>query len=98
MNGRKRHIITDVLGLIIGLLVHSADVQDRKGADRLLFDLIGRLPRMKTVLADGAYTGGTTEKAEKLFGRVIEVVSRPRDPGDSSSFPGDGWLRGLFPG
>ena len=34
--GRKRHIVTDTLGLLIGLLVHGAQVQDRDGAPELL--------------------------------------------------------------
>lgn len=34
--GRKRHIIVDTLGLMVGLMVHSADIQDRDGAPDLL--------------------------------------------------------------
>ncbi len=32
INGRKRHIVTDTSGLLVGLVVHSAAVQDRDGA------------------------------------------------------------------
>jgi putative transposase len=32
INGRKRHIIVDTLGLILALVVHPADVQDYDGA------------------------------------------------------------------
>ncbi len=32
IDGRKRHIVTDTLGLLVGLLVHSAQIQDREGA------------------------------------------------------------------
>ena len=32
MNGRKRHIVVDTLGLILAPVVHSADVQDYDGA------------------------------------------------------------------
>ena len=35
IKGRKRHIVTDTLGLLIGLVVHGADVQDRDGAPRV---------------------------------------------------------------
>ena len=31
VKGRKRHIITDTLGLVVGLVVHAADLQDRDG-------------------------------------------------------------------
>jgi transposase len=36
IKGRKRHIITDTLGLLVGLVIHAADVQDRDGAPMLL--------------------------------------------------------------
>jgi len=29
IKGRKRHIVTDTIGLLVGLAVHGADVQDR---------------------------------------------------------------------
>ena len=36
INGRKRHIVTDTLGHLVGWLVHPADVQDRDGAAKTL--------------------------------------------------------------
>src|SRR4051812_38436829 len=36
VKGRKRHIVTDTLGLMLFVLVHGADVQDRDGAPALL--------------------------------------------------------------
>jgi len=36
IKGRKRHIVTDTLGLMVGLVAHSADVQDRGGAVSVL--------------------------------------------------------------
>src|SRR5208282_1349598 len=36
INGRKRHIITDTNGHLVGAQVHSADIQDRDGAPDLL--------------------------------------------------------------
>ena len=32
IKGRKRHIITDTIGLLIGFVIHAADIQDRDGA------------------------------------------------------------------
>jgi hypothetical protein len=42
--GRKRHIIVDTLGLMVGYLVHSADIQDRDGAPNLLKSIRHRWP------------------------------------------------------
>jgi transposase len=36
MVGRKRHVLTDTLGLLLGVVVHPADIQDRDGAEPLL--------------------------------------------------------------
>jgi len=34
--GRKRHVLTDTLGLLLAVNVHPASVQDRDGAEALL--------------------------------------------------------------
>jgi len=36
IKGRKRHIVTDTVGLLVGLAVHGANIQDRDGAPGLL--------------------------------------------------------------
>jgi putative transposase len=36
IKGRKRHILVDTLGLLLNVVVHPADVQDRDGACLLL--------------------------------------------------------------
>ena len=36
VEGRKRHIIADTNGLLVGAMVHAADIQDRDGAPALL--------------------------------------------------------------
>ena len=43
--GIKRHVIVDVLGLITGIIVHSAALQDRDGAKLPLLRIKGRLPQ-----------------------------------------------------
>jgi len=77
VNGRKRHILTDTLGLITVLAVTAANVTDREGG-RILLALLGdSLPGMRTILADGGYTGKFVEMTWRFFGRIIETVVRP---------------------
>ena len=38
--GRKRHILTDTLGLLLGIFIHLANIQDRDGAEPLLTQLL----------------------------------------------------------
>src|SRR5690606_2209113 len=43
INGRKRHVITDTLGLIWGVVVHAAHKTDGKEADQVIEPLRGYL-------------------------------------------------------
>ena len=67
VKGRKRHIVTDTLGLLVGLLVHGADIQDRDGAPALLASIRHSFPWLRHVFADGAYGG------PKLHGALAEI-------------------------
>ena len=45
MKGRKRHIVVDTIGLLLAVVVHAADIQDRDGAKLVLSKLLGRTDR-----------------------------------------------------
>ena len=57
MKGRKRHIVVDTMGLLLAVVVHPADIQDRDGAKLVLSKLLGRFPRLHLIWADSAYAG-----------------------------------------
>lgn len=78
VSGRKRHIITDTLGLIIAVAVHAANIQDRDGAKQLLTGIYGRFASLVLILADGIYNGNLAEWMKKYFGIVLETVCRPQ--------------------
>jgi putative transposase len=79
LSGRKRHLLVDTGGLVLGAHVHAASVHDRDGAQGLLTDeLKGELPRIKLLWADGAYTRSFREWAEQERGWRVEVP-RHRD-------------------
>lgn len=54
VNGRKRHILTDTQGLLVGAVVHAADIQDRDGAPDVLAGIRHAFPWLRHVFADGA--------------------------------------------
>src|SRR5271156_3411406 len=64
VNGRKRHIITDTNGLLVGAQVHGADIQDRDGAVGVLASIRYLFPWLRHIFADGGYAG---EKLERTF-------------------------------
>ena len=77
INGRKRHIITDTTGLMVGLVVHSAAIQDRDGASGVLKTILKRWPWLRHVFADGGYAGPKLKHAvEKIGSFVLEIVKR----------------------
>jgi len=56
VDGRKRHIVVDSMGLLLGVLVTAADVDDATGAAKLFARLKGQpLSRVKRMYADSKY-------------------------------------------
>lgn len=77
VKGRKRHILTDTIGLLVGAIVHPADVQDRDGAPRLLASLRNAFPWLRHLFADTAYAGDKLKDAlAKLGTWTIEIIRR----------------------
>lgn len=77
IKGRKRHILVDTLGLIIGVVVGAANLADGKEGCRLLEQCSDRFTRLKKILVDGAYSGTFTDFARERFNVVAEISSRP---------------------
>lgn len=77
VKGRKRHIIVDVLGLVIAVIVTGANVQDKRGLPLLLRQVGGRCDRLSTIYVDGGYTSaGLQQWVHKRLGCWLEVVER----------------------
>ena len=77
MTGRKRHVVVDPLGLLLAVVVHAANVQDRDGARLALAKLAGRFPRLRLGWADGGYAGALLGWAAATLGLVVEIVAKP---------------------
>jgi putative transposase len=76
VKGRKRHIIVDSLGLILAVVIQSASVQDRNGADEVIKWLKECWCRVKVLFADGGYSGKLVERIGKVFGIQVTIVQR----------------------
>jgi transposase len=77
ITGRKRHILVDTLGLLLGVSVHAADIQDRDGAHDLLRRARRRFPFVERIFADGGYQGPKMAKTVAATGCwKIEIVKR----------------------
>jgi putative transposase len=75
-NGRKRHMLVDTLGLLLQVVVHPANLQDRAGAKLVLAGLQRRFPRLRHLWADQASTGPILDWIKEQMGWTVEVVER----------------------
>lgn len=81
INGRKRHLLVDTWGLVLGVAVTAANVPERQGAQGLLSRVLGGFPWLRRMWVDGGYSGpdfaqwvrGLRPKLE------VEVVKRSDD-------------------
>jgi putative transposase len=86
VNGRKRHIVVDVLGLLLLVVVHSAGVPDSTGGKGVLEQLFTRIKRnvhnrwcrLKLLWADGGYEA-IVEWVKLRCGWRLEITRRPPD-------------------
>lgn len=76
VNGRKRHIAVDTQGLLLGVLVHAASIQDADGAGDLLRRIKPLYCWLQTVFADSIYDRVAALLACFLLGLTLIVVRR----------------------
>jgi transposase len=76
VNGRKRHIVVDTLGLLIVVMVTAASVQDRDGGRRVLDKARMAMPSIVRVWADGGYAGKLVRFALTALRITVEIVKK----------------------
>ena len=77
IKGRKRHIVTDTAGHLVGLAAHSAGIQDRDGAPIVLTTLRRLYPWLRYIFADGGYAGDKLRHALSAMGRwTVQIIKR----------------------
>ncbi|WP_405701154.1 IS5 family transposase [Streptomyces sp. NBC_01383] len=74
--GRKRHIVTDTLGLLLAVAVTAANVGDRDAAVPLLRQLRTLHREITLIWADGGYTGGLVHWCRQKLDLALQVVKR----------------------
>jgi putative transposase len=70
----------DTLGLVLAVVVHAANIQDRDGAKLVLERLKHKFSRLRLIWADGAYAGQLLEwvRGLRMWHKLrLEIVSRP---------------------
>jgi hypothetical protein len=92
IKGRKRHIATDTLGLLLAVVVTAASVSDSAAGKGLLCTLAAEHPRVSKVWVDGGYQNSVLRHARDSVStsRWCRAVQRRV----SMSFRVDGWSSG----
>jgi putative transposase len=80
VKGRKRYIVVDTVGLLLGIVVTAANVDDAKGAKAVLKVLLEQdFPRLHLLWADNKYHNYELEEwLDENTAFTIEVVKRPK--------------------
>jgi putative transposase len=76
VKGRKRHIAVDTEGLLLGIVVHAADLQDADGAWDLLKKIKPLYCWLRVVFADSIYQRTAALLACVLLGLTLIIVRR----------------------
>jgi len=83
IKGRKRHLLVDTLGLLICIIVHRADIDERQGAKYLFNRLASRIvdfSHLKVFYADQGYSGENMKQwvknTFKAFNWTLEIVKK----------------------
>ncbi|MFE6056884.1 IS5 family transposase [Kitasatospora sp. NPDC056446] len=78
VKGRKRHIATDTLGLLLVLIVTAAGVQDSAGGKQILDTLADRWPTVTKAWVDAGYNNAVVRHGAALS-IDVEVVARDKE-------------------
>jgi putative transposase len=79
VKGRKRHILVDTTGLLLLVIVHAANIQDRDGAKLVLKQIKGTFSRLELIWADAGYSGQLVDWVNSVCGWMLEIVKRSDD-------------------
>lgn len=81
IKGRKRFLLVDSIGLVLGAAVVPADTTERDGAMALLEPLVGTFSRLRKLWVDGGFSGKNLADwvKDQSPALQVEVVKRTDD-------------------
>lgn len=79
VKGRKRHLVTDTLGLLVAVLITSASTQDRDAAMPAMDLAKAKVPGIQMLYVDSGYAGTRAQEIRQKHEVEVEVVRHPRN-------------------
>jgi len=79
VKGRKRHVVTDTLGLLLAVVITAANVQDRDAVHPAVERAKQKVPGIQRLYADAGYAGAAARTLREQHGISVEIVRHPRN-------------------
>jgi len=79
VKGRKRHIAVDILGNLLYIKVHAANIHDTKAGCGIFEKLAEKFPSIQAFSADAGYRGTSVEYVEDTLHLRIEISKKIKD-------------------
>jgi transposase len=98
VNGRKRHLAVDTLGLLLVVMVTAAGIQDRDAGRALLWRLRASFRGVRLCWADGGYAGRLVAWAAAVLRLGSRSCASARASRPSRCCRAGGWWSGPWPG
>ncbi|EOH8750354.1 transposase [Enterococcus faecalis] len=78
MKGKKRHIITDTLGNLLHIKVHTANWHDTTVCGIVFEECLNlnQYPSLLCLSADSGYRGTTVTQVTEILNKTIDVVAK----------------------
>jgi len=76
VKGRKRHLLVDALGILLGVLITTANTHDIHGARELLCQARKQFGALRMIYADAAYQGPLQGEVTRELGMDLRIVHK----------------------
>ncbi len=73
IKGRKRHIVVDIMGNLLGVIVHAANLHDTTAGYFPTLYAITLYPTIKGICADAGYQGTFVDEIWDNFGIKVDI-------------------------
>ncbi|MEI7474965.1 MAG: transposase [bacterium] len=79
VKGRKRHIVVDILGNLLHVQVHAANIHDTKAGCNIFQAISDKYPSILAFSADAGYRGTSKDYVENTLELMIDISKKIKD-------------------
>jgi putative transposase len=79
IKGRKRHISVDILGNMLCIKIHAANIHDTKAGCDVFEATLEKYPSIKAFSADAGYRGTSVDYIQDVLKKFIDISKKIKD-------------------